>query len=225
MNIGPDEVESSWAGLRPLIHEDGKSPTEISRKDEIFVSESGLISIAGGKLTGYRKMAEHVLDVVVMQLNEEQGRQYPGSRTKHLPISGGDLGGADGFRTFVTEKVEEGRILGLSKELSEKLIHRYGSNVDTVFFLFKNGKSIARTKDMDPLVYAQLRYSIDHELIYKPTDFFIRRTGALYFDLQWVQTHKETVCRFLEQEFNWTEEQAVRYAIELEDAINDATLV
>ena len=225
VNIGPDEVESSWAGLRPLIHEDGKSPTEISRKDEIFVSESGLISIAGGKLTGYRKMAEHVLDVVVMQLNEEQGRQYPGSRTKHLPISGGDLGGADGFRTFVTEKVEEGRILGLSKELSEKLIHRYGSNVDTVFFLFKNGKSIARTKDMDPLVYAQLRYSIDHELIYKPTDFFIRRTGALYFDLQWVQTHKETVCRFLEQEFNWTEEQAVRYAIELEDAINDATLV
>ncbi|GEN81911.1 aerobic glycerol-3-phosphate dehydrogenase [Sporosarcina luteola] len=225
VNIGPDEVESSWAGLRPLIHEDGKSPTEISRKDEIFVSESGLISIAGGKLTGYRKMAEHVLDVVVMQLNEEQGRQYPGSRTKHLPISGGDLGGADGFRTFVTEKVEEGRILGLSKELSEKLIHRYGSNVDTVFFLFKNGKSIARTKDMDPLVYAQLRYSIDHELIYKPTDFFIRRTGALYFDLQWVQTHKETVCRFLEQEFNWTEEQAVRYAIELEDAIRDATLV
>lgn len=225
VNIGPDEVESSWAGLRPLIHEDGKSPTEISRKDEIFVSESGLISIAGGKLTGYRKMAEHVLDLVVKQLNEEQGRHFPGTRTKHLPISGGDVGGAEGFRTFVTEKVEEGRILGLSKELSEKLIHRYGSNVDTVFFLFKNGKSIARTKDMDPLVYAQLRYSIDHELIYKPTDFFIRRTGALYFDLQWVQTHKETVCRFLEQEFNWTEEQAVRYAIELEDAIRDATLV
>lgn len=225
VKIGSDEIESSWAGLRPLIHEDGKSPTEISRKDEIFVSGSGLISIAGGKLTGYRKMAEHVLDVVVMQLNEEQGRQYPSSRTKHLPISGGDLGGADGFRTFVTEKVEEGRILGLSKELSEKLIHRYGSNVDTVFSLFKNGKSTARTKNMDPLVYAQLRYSIDHELIYKPTDFFIRRTGALYFDIQWVQTHKETVCRFLEQEFNWTEEQAVRYAIELEDAINDATLV
>ena len=49
-----NDIESSWAGLRPLIHEDGKSASELSRKDEIFVSETGLISIAGGKLTGYR---------------------------------------------------------------------------------------------------------------------------------------------------------------------------
>ncbi|MDX1667761.1 MAG: glycerol-3-phosphate dehydrogenase/oxidase, partial [Saprospiraceae bacterium] len=54
------DVESSWAGLRPLIHEEGKSASEMSRKDEIFESKSGLISIAGGKLTGYRKMAERV---------------------------------------------------------------------------------------------------------------------------------------------------------------------
>ena len=49
------DVESSWAGLRPLIHEDGKSASQLSRKDEIFESPTGLISIAGGKLTGYRK--------------------------------------------------------------------------------------------------------------------------------------------------------------------------
>ena len=50
--LNRDDVISSWAGLRPLIHEDGKSPSELSRKDEIFVSDRGLISIAGGKLTG-----------------------------------------------------------------------------------------------------------------------------------------------------------------------------
>ena len=60
-----ENVESSWAGLRPLIHEDGKSASELSRKDEIFRSDTGLISIAGGKLTGYRKMAERVVDMVV----------------------------------------------------------------------------------------------------------------------------------------------------------------
>ncbi|HNP79198.1 MAG TPA: glycerol-3-phosphate dehydrogenase/oxidase, partial [Cyclobacteriaceae bacterium] len=58
------DVESCWAGLRPLIHEEGKSASELSRKDEIFESESGLISIAGGKLTGYRKMAERVVDLL-----------------------------------------------------------------------------------------------------------------------------------------------------------------
>lgn len=224
VNIGPDDVESSWAGLRPLIHEDGKSPTEISRKDEIFVSESGLISIAGGKLTGYRKMAEHVMDVVVKQLNETQGKDYPGSQTKHLPISGGDVGGAKGFHAFITEKVEKGMKLGLPKEMAEKLIHRYGSNVDAVFSHYENGKDAAKAENMDPVVYAQLRYSIDHELIYKPSDFFIRRTGALFFDIQWVQAHKEAVCQFLTREFNWTEEQAGRYRVELEDLVREAVL-
>src|SRR5687767_10228842 len=59
------DIESSWAGLRPLIHEEGKSASELSRKDEIFESATGLISIAGGKLTGYRKMAERVVNLVI----------------------------------------------------------------------------------------------------------------------------------------------------------------
>ncbi|MFM1876646.1 MAG: hypothetical protein RL266_2383, partial [Bacteroidota bacterium] len=62
------DIRSTWAGLRPLIHEDGKSPSELSRKDEIFISQHGLISIAGGKLTGYRKMAERTVDLALRQL-------------------------------------------------------------------------------------------------------------------------------------------------------------
>lgn len=46
VGLRADDVESSWAGLRPLIHEEGKDPSEISRKDEIFVSSAGLITIA-----------------------------------------------------------------------------------------------------------------------------------------------------------------------------------
>ena len=65
VKITKDDVESSWAGVRPLIYEQGKDPSEISRKDEIWEADSGLITIAGGKLTGYRKMAENVLDLVV----------------------------------------------------------------------------------------------------------------------------------------------------------------
>ncbi len=57
VRIREQDIESSWAGLRPLIYEEGKDPSEISRKDEIWESDSGLITIAGGKLTGYRKMA------------------------------------------------------------------------------------------------------------------------------------------------------------------------
>jgi glycerol-3-phosphate dehydrogenase len=62
LNIKMDDIISSWAGLRPLIHQEGKSASELSRKDEIFISKTGLISIAGGKLSGYRKMAERVVN-------------------------------------------------------------------------------------------------------------------------------------------------------------------
>ena len=53
--LNASDIESGWAGLRPLVNKPGKGPSEISRKDEIFESSSGLITIAGGKLTGYRK--------------------------------------------------------------------------------------------------------------------------------------------------------------------------
>ena len=64
INLQLSDVVSSWAGLRPLIHENGKSSFEISRKDEIFISSNGLFSIAGGKLTAYRSMAKRVVDLV-----------------------------------------------------------------------------------------------------------------------------------------------------------------
>ena len=71
VKLTAEDVESSWAGLRPLIYQEGKSPSEVSRKDEIFRSESGMLTIAGGKLTGYRKMAEMVTDMIAGQLASE----------------------------------------------------------------------------------------------------------------------------------------------------------
>src|SRR5439155_988257 len=67
--LAPTDVTGTWAGLRPLLHEEGKRPSEISRKDEIMVdAATGLVSIAGGKLTTYRRMAERVVDLVCERL-------------------------------------------------------------------------------------------------------------------------------------------------------------
>lgn len=85
------EVTAAWAGLRPLVHQEGKRPSEISRSDEILVSPSGLISIAGGKLTTYRRMAERVVDLVGTVLREKHGKTFPGhSRTAEVPVRAGD---------------------------------------------------------------------------------------------------------------------------------------
>src|SRR5690625_5283160 len=130
LNITPEHVESSWAGLRPLIAEEGKKPGEISRKDEIFVSKTGLFSMAGGKLTGYRKMAEDIVNIVVKEFKVEEGILYSSSETRYLPISGGDIGGSKNFQRFTMQKVIEGVEIGLSKAIASALIQQYGTNVD-----------------------------------------------------------------------------------------------
>ncbi len=57
IRLRPADVIAAWAGLRPLIAEPGKPPTEISRKDEVLLGPAGVVTLAGGKLTGYRPMA------------------------------------------------------------------------------------------------------------------------------------------------------------------------
>ncbi|GGA79045.1 glycerol-3-phosphate dehydrogenase/oxidase [Ornithinibacillus halotolerans] len=223
VNIKPEDVESSWAGLRPLIHEEGKDPSEISRKDEIFVSDSGFISIAGGKLTGYRKMAESIVDLVCNQLQEEDGRSFPNTQTKNLRISGGDVGGSQGFEKFKEEKVSEGVKLGIDHEVASELVKRYGSNVDIIFELYQQDVQNEQTMEMDRTVLAMLRYAIEYELAYKPVDFFIRRTGALFFNMKWVQQYKEQVITYMASVFNWSADQKSSYTEELEQCIYNAT--
>ncbi len=92
-NMFPDielkiaDIISSWAGLRPLIYEEGKSAGELSRKDEIFESNSGLISIAGGKLTGYRKMAERVVDKVSKRATKQYEMELKEVQTEKLDLT------------------------------------------------------------------------------------------------------------------------------------------
>src|SRR5581483_3456311 len=80
--IGYGDVRGAWAGVRPLVHQEGKKPSEISRRDEVISEPGGLLSIAGGKLTTYRSMAERVVDTVVERLGVAAGE----CRTAEVPL-------------------------------------------------------------------------------------------------------------------------------------------
>lgn len=223
VQIRVEDIESSWAGLRPLIHEEGKDPSEISRKDEIFVSDSGLISIAGGKLTGYRKMGESIVNLVAEQLKVENGTKFPKSSTKHLPLSGGEVGGSKGFESFIEDRVRQADAIGLTPAAARKLVKRYGSNVDQVLHFLATGKKEAADEGLDPLVHAMLRYAMEYESAYKPVDFFIRRTGALFFNIHWVHANKDSAIAYMAKTFGWTEEQTKVYTEELDVLLHEAT--
>ncbi|MFD0695103.1 glycerol-3-phosphate dehydrogenase/oxidase [Paenibacillus sp. GCM10027628] len=218
------DVESSWTGLRPLIHQEGKDPSEISRRDEIFISDSGLISMAGGKLTGYRKMAETVVDKIAAMLAAEgkAPAALPPSRTRTLPISGGEVGGSAKLAPFLQSKVSQALRLGLTEAEAALLARRYGSNVDAVYELLEQLRDEAAERELPAAVLAALVYAIEREMAVKPADFFIRRTGALFFDIAWAKQWKAPAIAFMAERFGWDEAQTGAYTAELEQLLHDA---
>lgn len=202
VEISVEDIESSWAGLRPLIYEQGKDPSEISRKDEIWHSDSGLITIAGGKLTGYRKMAETVVDLV----NKELGGNFSKSKTKQLPISGGHVGGSKNYPKYINDKIKESMLYGLTKEQGDRLVRLYGSNIETIFKMSEELESQNKF-NLPQDIFLALLYGIKYEMVTKPEDFFIRRTGALFFNIDWVQTWKVSVVECMAFYLKWTDEE------------------
>ncbi|XID91222.1 glycerol-3-phosphate dehydrogenase/oxidase [Paenibacillaceae bacterium WGS1546] len=220
--ITEEDVESSWAGIRPLIYEEGKNPSEISRKDEIWESQSGLITIAGGKLTGYRKMAEDTMDLVVRRL---AGRVQAGpSRTKGMPISGGDVGGSDRFGDYAAKVAKQGEAAGLSPEASLKLARFYGSNAEKVYRYAAGGGAEAERSGLPLDLFARVRYAVEEEMAAKPVDVLVRRTGALFFDIAQVRAYSSRVIALMKDMLAWSDETADAFAAELENAVRDAVV-
>lgn len=177
------DVSSSWAGLRPLIHEDGKSPSELSRKDEIFYSKSGLITIAGGKLTGFRKMAERIVDVVAKQLTTEEGRSFKPCQTDTIVLSGGEFASGKMIPAYVKKQAERVRDFGISEEQIRVLVGKFGSNSEKIVtacleYIANNETQSAA----EALLLAELHYALEEEMVMTVSDFLIRRTGRLFFE-------------------------------------------
>jgi len=80
------DIVAVWSGVRPLVAQAGKSPSEISRRDEVWTGPGGMITIAGGKLSAYRAMAERIVDTVVERL----GRPARPVSTGEVFLPGGD---------------------------------------------------------------------------------------------------------------------------------------
>jgi glycerol-3-phosphate dehydrogenase len=219
VKLAVKDIESSWTGLRPLIHEEGKSASEISRKDEVFFSDSGLISIAGGKLTGYRKMAEKITDIVSKDLGINKA-----CTTVNLRLSGGDIGGSENLAQFLDEKTNEGVKLGLAAEEARKLSNLYGTNVNRVYEIIRVMGDEAKQHQLTPSIFAALVYGIEEEMAASPMDFFNRRTGAIFFNIDWVRQWKEPVLLYMKQRFNWTDEQLNFHRSKIEEEIEHATI-
>jgi glycerol-3-phosphate dehydrogenase len=188
-----EDVESTWAGLRPLIHEDGKSPSDLSRKDEIFISDSGLISIAGGKLTGFRKMAERSVNVVCKQLKIEEQREFNKCTTESIQLSGGNL--TKSPEDFAKDLQEDFKQFYLDDVLN--LVLKYGSNTEYIL-------ATAQTNFKNNLVLAEADYCMENEMTNNSTDFIVRRSGRLYFERPEINSHINEIDNYFNTQLNYS---------------------
>lgn len=221
LNADVSMIESSWAGIRPLIQSGSKNASDISRKDEIWHSTSGLITIAGGKLTGYRHMAEEIVDDVSDYLKKNHKMNIKKVSTKNEPVSGGDVGGSVGYQNYVDNISRKAPSYGLSLEEGHHLAMKYGSNVEAVYQYAGITNDNNEKYGLSKPLYAEVIYGILHEMVIKPTDFFVRRSGKLYFEIEDVFEYRDGVERLLQDTLGYDDEIRKEFSDELDEAIED----
>jgi glycerol-3-phosphate dehydrogenase len=210
-----NDIESSWAGLRPLIHEEGKSASELSRKDEIFESDTGLISIAGGKLTGYRKMAERIVDRVIK-------KSFPAKEQKcftdSILFTGSDFKNYGDVKNYIGALTIQLRVIGL-ESMAGYLVGNYGKQCEIILVRLKENLE----KDVDvALAKAELWFCMKYEMVLSPADFLIRRTGMLYFNMPRLKKIKDALLLELKNQLNWNELEFGKEKALIEKAMEQA---
>ena len=195
------DVLGTWAGLRPLQKHAGSERTaDLSRRHSVVPSDSGLITVTGGKLTTYRKMAADAVDAVVRQI----GRGARRSPTKKLALRG--AAGHDA----VTEQGAAAR-LGINPAVLEHLAGRYGGEARTVVAMIQAdptlGEPLVPTL---PYLRAEAIYAVRYEMAHTLTDVLSRRTRALLLARDASAAAAPDVARLIAPELGWDDAEIER---------------
>ncbi|MBI1816277.1 MAG: glycerol-3-phosphate dehydrogenase/oxidase [Deltaproteobacteria bacterium] len=200
-----DDVVGAWAGLRPLLHEAGKKPAELSRKDEIMVNAGGMISIAGGKLTTFRKMAERIGALVETRLRE-QGRPLPTKRgdSDSATLCGGDTG--DDVAAYA-ERLSA-RWSAVPADIVGRLVALYGSEAERVLEMMDSEPVLAaRCAPASAVTRAEVTYALRAEMVLELDDFLERRSRVMLYGLDNGLSAAPSVARIIGAAHGWSETQ------------------
>ncbi|MEA2332478.1 MAG: glycerol-3-phosphate dehydrogenase [Thermoleophilaceae bacterium] len=160
-DIGPDDLTGAYAGVRPLISTgDPKKSVDISRRAELYETSSGLVTITGGKLTTWRRMAKSAVDRIV----EREGREAP-CRTHEIPL------GQPEDHTALPE------VPGVDESSRVHLAARYGHAARDVLRLAAAAPQLSARLSPDlPDIAAEAAFAAGHEQARSLADVLLRRT-------------------------------------------------
>jgi glycerol-3-phosphate dehydrogenase len=182
-------IKSVFAGLRPLVKGDSKKTAELSRDHLIMVSDSGLITITGGKWTTYRHMAEDAINTAIKKANLEDRPCV----TYNLKIHG-------------------------AKENTDfnKPLYYYGSDTVKIQELVKKDPSLSEHIHAAlPYIKAEIVWAVQNEMCMTVEDALARRTRALLLDARAAIESATLVATLMAKEMNredaWIKEQVIEF--------------
>ncbi len=275
-NLSINDIEASWAGLRPLIDSNNASdynggdagrlsertfdelvalfddyskdkversavedklqdlgsntsergdgsPSSVSRGSDLSISDSGLFTLAGGKITDYRKMAKGAMEKIIPAVADLTGKNYDLVQSSTYPVSGGQFD-PNSYETAMETFANVGVARGLTYGQSLKLAKLYGSNMNRVISYLPVAKEYAAKYDYPVDIAVSLIYALEEEGVYTPSDFFARRTTLMLFQHDKMLEVKDAVSQTIVDYFELDQATADQYTAALDAEIAKAEL-
>lgn len=210
IKIEEKDILSSWSGIRPLLKEDKKHTQELVREHKIIKSDNGLISIAGGKWTTYRKMAEELVDFTIKNnylIKKEN------CKTKKLKVVGSQM------NNHVVESILDS--YDLSKETKKSLLTFYGDRAIAIANLAKEQNAFELIHKDLPFIEAEVIYTMKNEYVKKPIDYLARRVSLCFIDKEKSLLCVDNLCNIMGKILLWDMQKIEESKIETKEFINN----
>jgi glycerol-3-phosphate dehydrogenase len=197
--LGVEDVRATWAGLRPLLRGEPTGPSGVSREHAIVEGPSGMITVAGGKLTTYRVMARDAVDRVVQQLTERGHRlELRAAPTEAEPLPGGETAEFGPFHRGALE-------LGLSGETADHLVRHFGTETAGIVNLARAQRELQRRlHPAHPAIEAEVVHAARRELAQRVDDVLVRRIHMYYETEDRGEAAASRTAQLLGRELGWT---------------------
>ncbi|MBI2571343.1 MAG: glycerol-3-phosphate dehydrogenase [Candidatus Schekmanbacteria bacterium] len=220
--LAPGDVIATWSGVRPLIGADGVSASSVSREHEITVDPDGLITIAGGKLTTYRRMAAELVTraLEMMAILGKMPEDVKDANTGRRPLPGAvGWPDDDDFDTIAAQAVEAS--MGtVPRSVARHLIERYGMRGVEIARLLASDDSLREPLVPGrPEVLGLVDWAVKLELAQTVRDVMERRTQLFLRDKDQGLAAVDKVASRMASLLGWCDERKTREILTYQEIV------
>jgi glycerol-3-phosphate dehydrogenase len=213
LKVKKSDIKAVWSGLRPLVSDPNATDTaKLARDHVIEDSTSGLLTIAGGKWTTYRKMALDTVNHALKRFNLSAPK--PTCQTEQLPI----LGSAN----YVHKgDLELSKKYGFDADVASYLNRTYGDQADQVAKLTNGGAGIRLVKN-HPVLEVEVLYAVRYEFAERVIDVLARRMPLALLDNEAAKLAAPRVLKIMAKELGWDQQRCKEESLLAEKRLTEA---